>query len=56
MNVANLQPQKQVKSTRYTATVLHRNAGDAKSHSGMGFHDGWGTCADKLGEVARSLA
>jgi hypothetical protein len=21
----------------------------------MGFHQGWGTCADQLGEVAKSL-
>ena len=41
--------------TRYTATVMHRNAADAQAHAAMGFHDGWGTCADQLGEVARSL-
>ena len=42
--------------TRYTATVLHKNAADAEAHSKMGFHDGWGTCADQLAEVARHLA
>ena len=41
--------------TRYTATVLHANAADAEAHAKMGFQDGWGTCADQLGEVARSL-
>lgn len=41
--------------TRYTATVLHRNAADAQAHAAMGFQDGWGTCADQLAEVARSL-
>jgi uncharacterized protein YndB with AHSA1/START domain len=41
--------------TRYTATVLHKDSVDAKTHQDMGFHDGWGTCADQLGEVARSL-
>ena len=42
--------------TRYTATVLHRNEEDAKTHAEMGFHDGWGTCADQLGEVAKDLS
>ncbi len=42
--------------TRYTATVLHKNAADAETHSKMGFHDGWGTCSDQLAEVARELA
>jgi len=42
--------------TRYTATVLHRNATDAKAHAEMGFSGGWGTCADQMAEVARDLA
>ena len=42
--------------TRYTATVLHRNAADAAAHAAMGFDSGWGTCAEQLGEVARGLA
>ena len=42
--------------TLYTATVLHKDAADAEAHAAMGFHDGWGTCADQLAEVARSLA
>ncbi|MEO7365851.1 MAG: SRPBCC family protein [Sphingomicrobium sp.] len=42
--------------TRYTATVMHMNSADAEKHSAMGFQDGWGTCAEQLGEVARSLA
>ena len=42
--------------TRYTATVMHQNAADAETHATMGFHDGWGTCAEQLAEVARSLA
>ncbi|WP_310467115.1 SRPBCC family protein [Sphingomonas sp.] len=41
--------------THYTATVLHKNAADAKIHADMGFQDGWGTCAEQLGEVARGL-
>ena len=42
--------------TRYRAVALHRNAADADTHARMGFHDGWGTCADQLGEVANELA
>lgn len=42
--------------TLYTVTVLHKDAADAGAHAAMGFQDGWGTCADQLGEVARSLA
>jgi uncharacterized protein YndB with AHSA1/START domain len=42
--------------TRYTATVMHANAKDRDEHAAMGFDQGWGTCAEQLGEVARSLA
>jgi uncharacterized protein YndB with AHSA1/START domain len=42
--------------TRYTARALHRNAADSETHAKMGFHEGWGTCADQLGEVAKELA
>jgi uncharacterized protein YndB with AHSA1/START domain len=42
--------------TRYRATALHRNAADRDMHEQMGFHEGWGTCADQLGELAASLA
>jgi uncharacterized protein YndB with AHSA1/START domain len=41
--------------TRYRAVAMHRNAADSEAHARMGFHDGWGTCADQLGEVAQSL-
>ncbi len=41
--------------TRYKAVAMHRNAADRDVHEKMGFHEGWGTCADQLGEVARSL-
>jgi uncharacterized protein YndB with AHSA1/START domain len=42
--------------TRYTATVMHATAADAEKHAAMGFEDGWGTCAEQLAEVAKSLA
>jgi uncharacterized protein YndB with AHSA1/START domain len=42
--------------TRYTAIVLHATAKDRDAHDAMGFDGGWGTCADQMAEVARSLA
>ncbi len=42
--------------TRYRAVALHRNAEEAETHVKMGFQEGWGTCADQLGEVAKELA
>jgi uncharacterized protein YndB with AHSA1/START domain len=42
--------------TRYRAVAMHANAADSETHAKMGFHEGWGTCADQLGEVAASLA
>ena len=42
--------------TLYRAVAVHRNVADSEAHAAMGFHDGWGTCADQLGELARSLA
>lgn len=41
--------------TRYTARARHWNAEDAKAHADMGFHEGWGLCADQLAEVAGKL-
>ena len=42
--------------TRYTAVALHRNMKDRDTHAQMGFHEGWGTCPDQLGDVARELS
>jgi len=42
--------------TLYRALAMHRNAADAETHDKMGFQEGWGTCADQLGEVAAELA
>lgn len=41
--------------TRYTARVRHWSAQDRKTHEDMGFHQGWGLCADQLAIVAASL-
>ena len=42
--------------TRYKAVAIHRNEADRETHARMGFQEGWGTCADQLGEVAKGLA
>jgi uncharacterized protein YndB with AHSA1/START domain len=34
--------------TRYTARVRHWTKEDAETHEKMGFHVGWGICADQL--------
>jgi uncharacterized protein YndB with AHSA1/START domain len=34
--------------TRYTARVLHWAVADREAHEKMGFHQGWGRCADQL--------
>jgi uncharacterized protein YndB with AHSA1/START domain len=41
--------------TRYTARVRHWTAEDLKRHEQMGFHRGWGQCADQLAELARQI-
>jgi len=42
--------------TRYTARVRHWTVADREAHEAMGFHQGWGQCADQLAEVAATLA
>ena len=44
------------RKTRYTAIAVHGTPESAQKHDRMGFQEGWGTCADQLGEVARELA
>ncbi len=34
--------------TRYTARVRHWTVEDRQAHEKMGFHEGWGLCADQL--------
>jgi uncharacterized protein YndB with AHSA1/START domain len=38
--------------TKYTARVLHWTVADREAHEKMGFHQGWGQCADQLAAVA----
>ena len=42
--------------TAYKAVALHKDAADRDTHEKMGFHDGWGTVATQLEELAATLA
>ena len=42
--------------THYRAVALHKDMADRDTHEKMGFHDGWGTTAGQLEELAQSLA
>lgn len=41
--------------TRYTARVQHWSTSDREAHEKMGFHEGWGACADQLAALAAKL-
>ena len=41
-------------TTKYTARVVHWSAADREAHEKMGFHQGWGQCADQLEALLRS--
>ena len=41
--------------TRYTARVRHWTAEDREAHEKMGFHEGWGLCADQLAALAAKI-
>ncbi len=41
--------------TRYTARVRHWTVADREAHEKMGFHEGWGKCADQLEALVATL-
>lgn len=41
--------------TKYTARAMHWNAETKAQHEAMGFHAGWGQCADQLAEVLATV-
>lgn len=41
--------------TRYTARARHWTVADRENHEKMGFHEGWGKCADQLAALAATL-
>jgi uncharacterized protein YndB with AHSA1/START domain len=42
-------------ATRYTARVLHWTVADRETHEKMGFHEGWGKCAEQLEAVTQKM-
>lgn len=52
---ANITFEDEGGKTRYTARALHWKEEDRAAHEKMGFHEGWGQCAEQLEEVARTL-
>ncbi len=43
------------KTPPYTARVRHWTAADREAHEKMGFHEGWGQCADQLAALVAKL-
>lgn len=41
--------------TKYTARVRHWTAADREKHEQMGFHQGWGQCADQLAALVAGM-
>jgi uncharacterized protein YndB with AHSA1/START domain len=41
--------------TKYTALVRHWTIADRETHEKMGFHKGWGQCADQLAALVAKL-
>jgi uncharacterized protein YndB with AHSA1/START domain len=41
--------------TRYTARARHWTKEDCDTHVQMGFHQGWGQCADQLAALAKTI-
>jgi uncharacterized protein YndB with AHSA1/START domain len=41
--------------TKYTARVRHWTVADRETHEKMGFHQGWGQCADQLAALVARL-
>jgi uncharacterized protein YndB with AHSA1/START domain len=41
--------------TRYTARVRHWTVADREAHEKMGFHEGWGRCADQLAALVAKI-
>lgn len=41
--------------TTYTALARHWSAEDCQAHVKMGFHEGWGQCADQLADLLKSF-
>ena len=53
--VATITFEPEGNKTRYIAIVRHRSEADKKKREEMGFHKGWGQCAEQLEALARAL-
>lgn len=42
--------------TKYTARVRHWSVADREMHETMGFHQGWGQCADQLAALVTKFS
>jgi uncharacterized protein YndB with AHSA1/START domain len=47
--------ERQGTKTKYTARVRHWTVADREEHEKMGFHEGWGICADQLAALVAKL-
>jgi len=47
--------ERQGTKTKYTARVRHWTVADREAHEKMGFHEGWGICADQLAALGAKL-
>jgi uncharacterized protein YndB with AHSA1/START domain len=41
--------------TKYTVRVRHWTVADREAHENMGFHQGWGQCADQLAALVAKI-
>lgn len=53
--IVTMAPIEGGRKTKYTATAMHWTAEAREQHEKMGFHEGWGKCADQLAEVLKTL-
>ena len=53
--IVNFEPLGDGSTTRYTAIARHWTEQDRNTHEAMGFHTGWGICADQLEKLAQTL-
>jgi uncharacterized protein YndB with AHSA1/START domain len=54
--ILTFEPEDGGRQTRYTARVRHWSPADCRRHAEMGFHEGWGQCADQLGALVEGRA
>jgi uncharacterized protein YndB with AHSA1/START domain len=53
--VASIELSDEGGKTRYIATARHWSTEAREQHEKMGFHEGWGQCADQLEALAKTL-